>query len=69
MTPCEGNPCRNGGECIDIEDGTFICKCSELHGGILCEKRGKFKILIKYKFVVVVGLGSHHFIVYMSLHF
>ena len=41
VSPCEGNPCRNDGICIDIENSTFICKCSQLFGGILCEKRGE----------------------------
>ena len=40
VTPCEGKPCRNSGECLENENGTFTCKCQINYDGLLCEKRG-----------------------------
>jgi hypothetical protein len=43
VTVCEGNPCRNSAECVNNDDGTFMCKCQTNYEGILCEKKGKVK--------------------------
>ena len=40
VTPCEGKPCRNSGECLENVNGSFTCKCQVNYDGLICEKRG-----------------------------
>lgn len=34
---CESSPCQNGGDCIDLGPGEFICFCNDGFEGDLCE--------------------------------
>ena len=38
IKPCLGNPCQNGGTCIDEGlAGDYICRCKEGYNGKNCE--------------------------------
>lgn len=34
---CADKPCQNGGECVDVEEGLFICFCEDGFEGDFCE--------------------------------
>ena len=34
-TQCQGNPCRNGGTCLDVSS-SFVCECLDGFAGPLC---------------------------------
>ena len=36
-SPCEPQPCQNGGLCADLGNGTFSCSCSPGYRGALCQ--------------------------------
>lgn len=36
MTPCDSQPCNNGGKCTSDSDG-FSCSCTEGFSGKYCE--------------------------------
>ena len=37
-TPCAANPCKNGGACQNMDDGTYTCDCSHtFYSGATCE--------------------------------
>lgn len=57
---CQGQPCSNGGECIDETDG-FRCQCNEGFTGETC---GGFNSTVTVKFTVGLALTS----VYDNLH-
>ncbi|XP_077389169.1 protocadherin Fat 2 isoform X2 [Festucalex cinctus] len=36
--PCDHNPCRNGGVCLEETSGAFQCRCAGPFGGARCER-------------------------------
>ncbi len=40
MKPCDGEPCKNGGTCSELENRSqpgFECACKEGYGGRTCQ--------------------------------
>ncbi len=37
-TPCQPNPCQNGGTCVS-QGATFYCQCPSMYIGRCCETR------------------------------
>ena len=38
-TPCQPNPCQNGGTCIPQGTSSFLCQCPSTFYGYCCENR------------------------------
>ncbi|XP_031572747.1 fibropellin-1-like isoform X2 [Actinia tenebrosa] len=36
--PCDSNPCKNGGVCKSMSEGTFSCECTNDWKGVTCEE-------------------------------
>ena len=34
---CSNNPCRNGGNCVDIDENNYSCVCPQGYSGPNCE--------------------------------
>ena len=40
LSPCEDNPCKNGGKCyVDESTYSYECDCPNSHHGLDCEVR------------------------------
>jgi hypothetical protein len=52
FTPCQPNPCLNGGQCIPNGLG-FLCQCPSNYAGNRCEAPGKHSCFekINLKFI------------------
>ena len=37
MLACSSNPCQNGAQCFDGQDGTHVCLCAPGYEGFNCE--------------------------------
>ena len=40
VKPCEIQPCKNNGVCVNEKSGKFTCKCLAGYGGTFCDRRG-----------------------------
>ena len=48
VSPCLGNPCENGGTCIEGGVvGGYICRCREGYNGENCEGEAVIAFVIK----------------------
>jgi hypothetical protein len=41
---CDETPCKNDGECENVDKETFKCNCTEAWTGETCEEKGEFSI-------------------------
>lgn len=44
VSPCDSDPCENGGKCSNIGD-SFECKCTSEYSGKRCQNNGVYCIL------------------------
>ena len=51
-SPCDSNPCKNGGECTD-NDGDFQCICLSDFTGLQCEQPVSEYHLYSFNLVLV----------------
>jgi len=61
ILPCLQNPCVNGGSCVSLPTGSYICRCYGGFTGSLCES-GKFKhliMLLVYVCILLILQGHH----------
>jgi hypothetical protein len=42
VQPCDETPCKNDGECENVDKETFKCNCTEAWTGKTCEEKGEF---------------------------
>ena len=40
VKPCDKNPCKNDGQCENVDAETFKCTCNENWTGETCEEKG-----------------------------
>ncbi|XP_075859830.1 protein delta homolog 1 isoform X2 [Microcebus murinus] len=38
LRPCNSSPCANEGNCMDLNDGSFLCSCPRGFAGLTCER-------------------------------
>ncbi len=49
---CASSPCRNNAECVDKPNGQYLCVCSAMYNGTVCEnfiKHGKLPTNINFE--------------------
>ena len=42
---CDSGPCENGGECSNVGDSSFECRCPSGYSGKRCQNQGMKKIV------------------------
>jgi hypothetical protein len=58
---CHPNPCKNHGQCVRDDTGTFQCMCKAGHGGRLCETKPEKEERIKKRYGQKVCPFQWHF--------
>ncbi|XP_033646303.1 IgGFc-binding protein-like isoform X2 [Asterias rubens] len=59
LSPCFSDPCENNGTCLELQDGEYMCQCTELFMGERCSVRR----------ALCYVYGSLHFITFDLLVF
>ena len=55
VSPCNHNPCMNGGTCRGSGADDFECDCSDGYQGVRCETRMSLTAQLLYTFIAMTG--------------